>query len=56
MVGGDFFSGRVTDFSSGVAAVSAEGEFAGEEIVHAEMEENYILLISCATRDNCVDA
>ena len=44
MVGGDFFSGRVTDFSSGVAAVSAEGEFAGEEIVRAGEDTLHVVV------------
>lgn len=46
----------MTYFSSGVAAVATEGEFAGEEIVHAEVEEDDIALGAVAEVDWGVDA
>lgn len=46
----------MTYFAAGVSAVATEGEFAGEEIVHAEMEEDDVALRAVADMDWGVDA
>lgn len=52
----DLLSRRVTYFPAGVAAVATEREFAGEEIIHAEVEEDDIALGAVAQVDWGVDA
>jgi hypothetical protein len=41
----------MTYLAAGVAAVAAEGEFAGKEIVHPEMEEDDVALSAVADVD-----
>ena len=53
---GGFFAGCVAHLAAGVAAVAAEGALAGEEVVHAEVEEDDVLLVAVAAGDDCVDA
>jgi hypothetical protein len=51
-----FFADGVADFAAGVATVSAEGTFAGKKVVHAEVEEDDVLLVAVAAGDDGVDA
>lgn len=46
----------VADFAAGVAAVAAEGELAGAEVVHAEVEEGVVLFLAVVLLDLGVDA
>jgi hypothetical protein len=41
--------------AAGVAAVSSKGDLSGEEVVHAEVEEGYVLLITASAWDDGVD-